>query len=159
MKKTLVILSLILTVATATVFALNSEQVKGWFLAGSDPNGYNMGVEKDAARNGNVAFLKSIRPIKGNKFGTIMQTFMADEYLGKRVKLTGYIKSSEVKQWAGMWFRIDGGTTKKNYKMLGFDNMEDRPIKGTTEWKKYEITLDVPPSGVDIAFGVLLCGQ
>ena len=38
-------------------------------------------------------------------------------------------------------------------RMLGFDNMDGRPVKGTTGWKRYEITLDVPESAVNIAFG------
>jgi hypothetical protein len=36
--------------------------------------------------------------------------------------------------------------------------MQNRPIKGTTGWKRYEIVLDVPQSSQSIAFGVLLSG-
>ncbi len=41
---------------------------------------------------------------------------------------------------------------------LAFDNMKDRPIKGTTEWRKYEVVLDVPEEAEDIFFGFLLHG-
>jgi AraC family transcriptional regulator len=27
--------------------------------------------------------------------------------------------------------------------MVAFDNMQDRPIKGTTDWQRYEVVLDV----------------
>jgi hypothetical protein len=157
MKKTLVALLIILTTITTIAFLAFKEpnvQVKGWFLAGDYPEGYNIGTEKNAERNKSVGFIKSVKPIKTDKFGTIMQSFIPDEYLGKRVKLTGYIKSDGVKDWAGMWFRIDG----ESYKLLGFDNMQDRPIKGTTAWKKYEIVLDVPKESKGISFGVLLAG-
>lgn len=40
----------------------------------------------------------------------------------------------------GLWFRVDGTTGKS----LSFDNMQDRAVKGTTEWARYEIVLDVP---------------
>ena len=41
---------------------------------------------------------------------------------------------------------------------LSFDNMSDRPIVGTTDWKKYDIVLDVPNNASNIAFGALLSG-
>jgi len=37
--------------------------------------------------------------------------------------------------------------------------MSDRPIKGTTEWRAYDVVLDVPPNSIDIAFGILLAGS
>jgi hypothetical protein len=158
MKKHLVVLMVIATaMATLTFFAFkvaDKEKVKGWFLAGSYPEGYDIGVEKNAERHSNVAYLKSIKPIKGDKFGTIMQSFFPEDYLGKRVKLTCYIKTDQVTEWAGLWFRIDGPSKIA----LGFDNMQDRPIKGTTGWKKYEIVLDVPGNSHAIAYGVLLSG-
>jgi hypothetical protein len=129
-----------------------SPQVKGWFLAGSNPKAYKIGVEHDNERKGDVAYLKSTRKAKG--FGTIMQMFKSDEFQGKRVRLTGYIKTDHVKRWAGMWFRVDGES-----KVLAFDNMQKRPIKGTTGWQKYEIVLDVAANSQKIAYGVLLDGE
>lgn len=142
--------------AILTVFAFkatDSDKIKGWFLAGSSPESYQIDVIKDQDRNGNVGHIKSIKEVNG--FGTIMQSFNPKEYLGKRIKLTGYIKSKDVKDWAGMWFRIDGEDIKKP---LGFDNMQTRAIKGTTAWKKYEIVLDAPANSKGFAYGVLLSG-
>ncbi len=42
---------------------------------------------------------------------------------------------------------------------MQLDNMENRSIKGTTDWHKYEVVLDVPPESVNIAFGILLQGK
>ena len=39
------------------------------------------------------------------------------------------------------------------------DNMEDRPIQGTTEWRTHEVVLDVPEQSRAIAFGCLLVGK
>ncbi len=36
--------------------------------------------------------------------------------------------------------------------------MGDRPIKGTSEWKKYDVVLDVPSNSAAINFGILLAG-
>lgn len=89
--------------------------------------------------------------------GTLMQSCAADKYLGKRVKMTGYVKSQDVKGWAGLWLRVD--PTTSGGKPLGFDNMGDRPIKKTTDWKKYEIIMDVPSNANNLAYGALLVGQ
>ncbi len=132
---------------------LNFDEVKGWSLSGSTPKNYEIGTEENAERNGKVAYLKSIK--NGSGFGTIMQSFLPTNYLGKRVRLTGYIKSSEVSDWAGMWFRVDGESNK----VLGFDNMQNRAIKGETVWTQYSIVLDVPKESKTIAYGVLLSGQ
>lgn len=43
-------------------------------------------------------------------------------------------------------------------KPLAFDNMKDRAIKGTTEWQKYAIVLDVPENASNLAYGALLGG-
>ncbi len=140
--------------ALTSVFAFTPmDDIKGWFLAGSNPESYEIGTVKDAERNSTVAFLKSKKAVDG--FGTIMQSFNPTTYLGKRVRLSGYIKSKDVKSWAGMWFRIDG-PDKEN--ALAFDNMQKRPITGTTGWKKYEIVLDAPDNSVGFAFGVLQAG-
>jgi hypothetical protein len=47
----------------------------------------------------------------------------------------------------------------QNQKVLGFDNMHDRPITGTTEWTKSQIVLNVPAESSRIAYGVLLGGE
>ncbi len=39
------------------------------------------------------------------------------------------------------------------------DNMQSRPIRGTVDWRKYEVVLDVPQQTVGIYFGVLLAGS
>jgi hypothetical protein len=69
--------------------------------------------------------------------------------------MSGYVKSENVVSWAGLWLRVDQSGSQQS---LSFDNMQSRPIKGTTAWKKYEIVLDVPSTASMIAFGALLDG-
>jgi hypothetical protein len=124
-----------------------------WYRAGSQPTSYQMLIDSSAGQDGkNVLTIKSTEN-KIDGFGTLMQYFLPDKYLGKRIRMTGYMKSADVKSWAGFWLRVDQENSKKS---LSFDNMQDRAIKGTTEWKKYEIVLDVPLNASNIAFGALL---
>ncbi|MCX6170822.1 MAG: hypothetical protein NTX65_15890 [Ignavibacteriales bacterium] len=156
MKKLFVVLSVVVLAVTAILLAQNySKLPKGWFSAGSKPTEYEMGIDKSVFQNGNSsAFIKSKEP-KNNEFGTLMQYISAENFIGKRLQLTGYIKSESVEGWSGMWMRLDGETNQS----LGFDNMQNRSIRGTTAWKKYEIVLDVPAGSKAIAYGVLLSGK
>jgi hypothetical protein len=125
----------------------------GWLLAGSKPASYEVGVDGQAAYNGHPsAYLKSKEAFVGG-FGTLMQTFQADKYVGKRVRFSAFVKSEGIQSSAGLWMRVD-----KDSGSVAFDNMQDRPIKGTTGWQKYEVVLDVPQEATGIFFGVLLDG-
>ncbi len=75
--------------------------------------------------------------------------------MGTRIKMTGYIKSEHVADWSGMWLRIDAKTGNES---LGFDNMYDRPVKGTSDWTKCEIIMDVPAESGTLNYGVLING-
>jgi hypothetical protein len=146
-----------ITFAAVTQLAVAASP-EGWFVAGSKPANYDTGVDQDASYNGlKSAFLKAKADQEG--FGTLMQSFSATNYLGKRVRLSGYVKSEDVTRWAGLWARVDGSGSPP--KVLAFDNMQTRPVKGTTAWQRYEVVLDVPDvpdSAVGIALGILLDG-
>jgi len=135
--------------------SLPPELPTGWHKAGSKPEKYEMGIEKGSDTHGkNAASIKSIDPaIEG--FGTLMQTIVAKNYLGKRVRMSGLMKSKDVNEWAGFWLRVDQPNSQQS---LSFDNMQDRAVKGTTDWKKYEIVLDVPNNASNMAFGALISG-
>jgi len=85
---------------------------------------------------------------------TMMQSVKADDYRGMRVRLSGYVKGENIAGYAGLWLRVDGAGYS-----LNFDRMSNRTIKGTTDWKKYEVVLDVPEESIVIAFGILLEGE
>ncbi len=119
-----------------TVTLISFDLPTGWFIAGSKPKSYDMGIDKGAGQDGkNVATIKSIEK-KIDGFGTLMQNSSPQKYLGQRVRMTGFMKSKDVKERAGLWFRVDQANSKMS---LAFDNMYDRAVTGTTDWKKYEI--------------------
>ena len=135
---------------------LSFDLPSGWIVAGSHPENYKMGLAKAEGMNGsNAASIQSTCK-KCEGFGTLMQKIVADNYLGKKVKLSGFLKSEDVKDWSGFWMRVDG---KSSSDVLSFDNMQDRAIKGTTDWQQYEIILDVPQKATAIFYGVLLNGS
>lgn len=142
------------TVFLASFSVARSDPPPGWILAGSNPQDYEAGIV-GAGHTGSAAYLKSqIENPEG--FGTLMQTFSAERYRGKRLRMSGNVKAADVENGAGLWMRIDGADPRKP---LGFDNMQDRPILGTTDWQQYEVVLDIPHESQAIAFGVLLVGN
>jgi len=142
--------------AAAMCLTLSFDMPKSWYQAGSAPNKYDMGVDPSVTHNGHAAATIQSNSNRIHGFGTMMQSCQPGKYLGKRVRMTGYIKSEDVKGWTGMWFRIDEAGSKKP---LSFDNMYDRHISGTTDWKKCEIILNVPDNASNLAYGVLVSGK
>jgi len=134
---------------------LSFDLPKGWFKAGSKPGNYHMGVDEGAGRKGNNAATIKSKGDKAKGFGTLMQNCLPDKFRGKRVRMSGYIKTADVTGWTGFWLRVDKQNSKGT---LAFDNMNNRKIKGTTEWTKYEIVLDVPDQASKLAYGVLIEG-
>ena len=132
---------------------LATKAPRGWYMAGDKPKEYDTGVDSQAAYAGRAsAYLKANKPVVEG-FGTLMQDFGADQYLGKRVRFSAFVKAEDVQEGAGLWMQVDKGQEK-----LAFDNMQDRSIKGTTGWQSYEVVLDVPSNATDISLGILLRG-
>ncbi len=131
---------------------------EGWIAAGSHPQDYEMAVDRGMSAPSQKAPPAVIRAktAEAQGFGTLMQMFKADRYRGKRVRLSAQAASENVADWAGLWMRID---PKGGGRPTAFDNMQSRPIKGSTRWTRHEVVLDVAPDAEAIAFGVLLAGK
>jgi erythromycin esterase-like protein len=120
--------------------------IVGDFVAGNDPD-YTAAVRQaiDQAKNA--------RP-SGPSFGVATATFPVKDAAGKRVRFSGYIKTEGVTDgFAGLWWRVDGPSG-----VLAFDNMQNRGVTGTTDWKRYDIELPVAADTKNINFGALFPG-
>ncbi|QJR09493.1 hypothetical protein DSM104443_00537 [Usitatibacter rugosus] len=148
--------SLIAAFAIASVVAFaaiaESTTVPGWFMAGSKPDSYQMGVDPSGGPNREPAAYLRAKGTSTEGFGTMMQQFAADDFRGKRVRLSADVRAESLRKWAGLWMRVDGEPGRT----LAFDNMGKRPIMGTTGWTRHEIVLDVAPEAKLIALGVLM---
>ncbi|MFT5436740.1 MAG: hypothetical protein ACI840_001389 [Ulvibacter sp.] len=149
-----IVVVLAILIGTYSFTPLNN--LDNWFKAGSNPNGYETRLDTSTFYTGVSSAIIESKEKKTKGFGTLMQSCSAKNYLGKRVKLSGYLKTENVKKWAGLWFRVDGENQKR---VLSFENMRQRKIKGTTDWTKHEITLDVPKNALSLNFGSLIVGS
>jgi hypothetical protein len=127
----------------------------GWYFAERASPDYEVGVDRTVAHSGRASGYIKARISSPKDFGTLMQTFRADSYRGKRLRMSAHVKAEKIAGWAGLWMRVDGPGRDS----LSFDNMGSRPIKGTCDWSFHEVVLDVPVESLAIAFGILLCGS
>ena len=129
----------------------------GWFKAGNSPDDYEVGTDEAVRRTGDASAYVKARASTPRGFGTLMQAFAADEYRGKRVRLVGYLKASNVRQ-AGLWLRVDGPDRQQNRLPLAFDSTQSRLQPGA-EWTRADIVVDVPADAAVMNFGLLLSGE
>jgi len=135
-----------------SAFTTLADVPTGWIVAGSSPKDYEFSRDLTTASSGHYSALIAAKPgVVPTGFGTLMQTINAENYRDGRWRLSGYLKTSNATR-AQMWMRVDG----PDRKVVSFDNMDARPVTGTTGWTRYDIVLDVPSDSVDIAFGFLL---
>ena len=86
-------------------------------------------------------------------FGALAQSIAATRYRGQKVRFSAAVRTEKVTGWAGLWLRVDGANG-----VLVLDNMQDRSLRGSTEWTPAEIVLGVAQEAVRLNFGVLLSG-
>ena len=126
-----------------------------WQLAGGEQSCYELDHDFVVTHAGKPSGrLMSIGECQS--FGTMVQCIDPADYAGKRMRFSAYVKARDVKDWAGLWMRVDGaggcGTA------LAFDNMSARPIKGSKDWARYAVVLDVAKDAKSICLGLLLQG-
>lgn len=85
---------------------------------------------------------------------TSMQAFDATAYRGKKVRLSGWIRTGGEGNAKGMlWLRVDCSRTQGF-----FDNMMRRPVTGS-EWTEAVIEGPVAEDAVNLNFGCMMLGQ
>lgn len=126
----------------------------GWQGAGSAPLEYQFGtgLEPDGDT---ILLIRAKANASSQYFGTLMQSHPPGRYLGKRIRLSARMKGDNVSALC-LWLRVDG--EKGEAEPLTFYNMHNRPVRGTVDWKPYEIVLDVPKEAKLIAYGFFIQG-
>jgi C-terminal processing protease CtpA/Prc len=128
---------------------LKNGKLLGW--NGFEHSDYILSLDSTNVKSGKYAV--SIEFREGKPAFKAWSFQIPNNYAGKKITLTGYIKTENVTDgYAGLWMRIDPS--------LGFDNMSNKGVKGTTDWTKYEITLKMNPQKTErIIIGGLLAGK
>jgi erythromycin esterase len=133
----------------------------GWFGGTANPEYYEVGRDAAVLHGGGAsAYLRSrssgAKP--ANAFIALTQLLRADAYRGKRVRLSGYLRTNdavgaEPVDGGALWLRADAPR-----RTAAFDNMFGRQRTGTQDWGLAEIVLDIPNDVIGLAFGALFAG-
>jgi len=131
-----------------------NQKVPGWIVTGSTPKAYEVNLDREIHNKGSKSIMLKSQELdlEEGTYCTILQQFKAKNYIGNRVRFSGYIKSQDVNGWGGLWMRVNSITAN----VIKIDNMQNRPIKGTTDWTYYSVVLDIPESSSIINIGLLL---
>jgi hypothetical protein len=79
--------------------------------------------------------------------------------LGNRVRITGWLKTSDVQNRASVFMAVWIKGSQTAATLCALDTMDDRPIDGTTDWRKIEIVTEAPQEPCMIVFGPGLTGD
>lgn len=126
-----------------------------WFLAGSNYRDFEVTMDEKIAYNGKKSARIDSKIQDPPGFTTLMQRCNVLKFRGKRIKMTGFIKSEGVQDTAMMWIRVDDYDKRIT---ADFDNMYNRPVVGKKDWTRCEIIFDVPESNCELYFGVIMVG-
>jgi hypothetical protein len=131
-----------------------------WHITGSRAGDYEAGLLPGVSYGGErVAQLRLRSAVfEPAGFGGLMQSIAAARYLGRRIRFSAMARTCEVSGWAGLWLRVDGPGGTLGGGTLVVDNMQDRPLRGTTDWTVASIVLDVAREAAELHFGAVLSG-
>ncbi len=132
---------------------------KAWTKSGTWAGSYNMEVKANEGINNSKALvLESVgKDIYGA--GAAIQTINACNYLGKRVKLSAYIKTENVKDFACLVFCPQNKL--EDFWNNSFNNNEDKKtyLQGNHGFKKIESYLNVDDYAGNLVIGAMIKGE
>jgi hypothetical protein len=132
----------------------------GWSVAGKTPDDYLFGTDPAPGASGKqAAYIKARPEAATGSWGMLIQCIKPDNYIGQRLRFAARVKTVNASA-AQLFMRVDGGplVDGRPSRMLGFYNMMDRPVRGTTDWQNEDVVLDVPVGSLRICYGVTLNG-
>jgi hypothetical protein len=129
---------------------------QGWFLSGGGRNDYVQTLVSDVQHSGASALKLTLAP-EGDKkkYGTTMQFFDADAFIGKRVRASVWVKSQGATGRADFWTRVQAHDSPGDGPGLGggYSHLET-----DADWTEYVSVFDVPEGAAQLNFGVGLAG-
>lgn len=131
----------------------------GWFMGG---DGFELVADSVSPLAGRFSLrTRWIGPARytedSRKFAVANQPFPVARAAGRRLRLSGYIRTEGITTgYAGFWMRVDG---PNGAAPIAFDNMASRGARGTTSWTRHVIELPVDSGAGAVYLGLLHPGD
>jgi hypothetical protein len=113
---------------------------------------YEIGLSEAAPPEGRVAARVASRVAAEGDFAGIVQAVAVEALAGEAVRVGGQVKTEAVEGWAGLFARVDDAAGR----LLRTAEAQAEP---TQEWARHELSIEIPPGGAKLSFGLLLQGR
>jgi Domain of unknown function (DUF151) len=131
-----------------------SAGTKGWTFGEGPSQSFDWGIDTNMVYQGHPSFfLKTKEGATKGKAG-LQQSFIADEYRGKRLRLSSLLKTENVEGGTGLWLQMEGIN-----ETLRQANAEVHALQGTHDWIRRELSVEVPQESISVGLGLLLFGR
>jgi hypothetical protein len=138
-------------VSTGAV-AAESHFPPGWGGGSHWPNDYEFGAAAVEGAHGKAAYIRARSSAAHNGYFIMTQCIDAQSTRGQRLRFSGRLRT--VSTSAGqLWMQVYRGRFA-----LTSDMMYDRQLKGSNDWQRREIVLNVPADSTRVCYGFLLNG-
>jgi len=118
----------------------------GWFLhAEPSVNHYRIGLDRETRHEGKSAgILESLAAeSQKNHYARLVQSIDASKYHGKRLRLSAFLKTQDVTETARLSVE-----SPHLYSDSSDAFYQEPPLRGSNDWRRYEIEFTVPAAGV-----------
>lgn len=123
---------------------IENDKPIGWQVNGGQ--NYKFSLDSSVVQNGKYS--AALEYAGGEPNFVVLGQFLFKKFEGKTITLSGYLKTENVEGYASILMRIDPEIA-----------VNEAKIMGTTDWTKYEITLNMNPKKTNAyAIGVVLNG-
>lgn len=130
--------------------------LRQWRVAGDRPVDYQVEIDEAAGPDGSPCAVLRHRVDDPQGFVALLKRVDAEPFRGRRLRIAATVRAERVEGWAALMIRLDDGASGET---VAFDNMIDRPIRGTRGWASASVVVDVPADDVRATIGVLLSGR
>jgi erythromycin esterase len=116
--------------------------------------GYKVSLDSTASEGKQSLSLQFVKEVKEYSPGFAVTGLPVKEFRGKRMRLTASLKTADTEIPVSLWLRAD-----KDDDPLAFTNLGRWAPKGSTEWKTFNLEMDVPAETTSLYFGAGLRGK
>lgn len=127
---------------------------EGWFtFQHAGPPSYRYVIDTERPHGG--ARSLRIENIGPEPYGAVAQAMDARPHVGKTAKLSGWLRTKDANDaGAGLTLLVlQAGAT------IGYNFQYDAPVNGTTDWKRYTITVPIAKGADRLEIGAMMRGK
>ncbi|MDB4908871.1 MAG: family peptidase [Gemmatimonadetes bacterium] len=142
-------------VSTSVRGRASASPASPWTLSSLHTGDYEAAIDSAVAHSGRASARLSARTAIPYGVETVTQPLRADSYRGRRVRLSGFVKTRDV---AGVGAHLSlSVNTASPIPLLA--PAEDSALTGTSEWTRRAVELTVPANALGLNVGVTLNGS